>query len=681
MPNRLATSTSPYLLQHADNPVDWWTWGDAAFEAAKASDKPVLLSVGYAACHWCHVMAHESFEHPDTAEVMNRLFVNIKLDREERPDIDAIYMSALHTLGEQGGWPLTMFLTPDRRPFFGGTYFPNAERYGRPSFKRVLNEIARIYREEPHKVATNAELITTQLRGKTSEVDTTSVALPEPERLRGLLRQILDHTDAEHGGLRGAPKFPQFPLQWFIWRAGLAFGEPEALDAVRLTLERICNGGIYDHLGGGFARYTVDERWLVPHFEKMLYDNAQLLVLLCAAVREFGDTLFAARIAETIDWLVREMRLPDGGFASSIDADSEGEEGRFYVWSRAEIVEVLGAEDAELFAEAYDVSEEGNWEGKNILNRLHMTANDPGGHRAQLASMREKLLARRDTRERPGLDDKVLADWNGLLIVGLADAAHLFNRADWLTLARDAYGFVQREMASDRRLTHAWRGHASGIPGLASDYAAMAWAALSLHEVTGTSSYLADARGFADVLDAHFEDERGGYALSPDDGEELIVRRATGHDDATPNPNAVMIGVLSRLFQITGELAYRDRADGLLATFAADFAANPIGHTGIATGMLDAAAPLMVTVGGEEGAAKDALLEVLKRLSLAGATVLSAESDDGEVPPALADAARDSQAASAFVCTAGQCSMPLADAAAFEDMLREARAPFAIPAT
>src|SRR6185503_13966530 len=365
--NRLRREMSPYLLQHKDNPVHWRPWGEEALAEARASGKPILLSVGYAACHWCHVMAHESFEDKVTAAVMNDLFVNIKVDREERPDVDAIYMGALHELGEQGGWPLTMFLTSEAEPFWGGTYFPKEARYGRPSFVRVLNEVARIYRDEQDKVRQNADVLKDRLKPQRRH----DAGAPPPEAmLAELAPRLVQAVDPMHGGIRGAPKFPQPQFFGLLWRAGLRFGLPHPLEAVDLTLTQIAQGGIYDHLGGGFARYSVDEKWLVPHFEKMLYDNAQLIEMMTQAWRERKSPLYAQRIDETIAWLMREMVVEGGGFASSLDADSEGEEGKFYVWSLAEIEDVLGKADARVFAEIYGVTAQGNFEGHNILNRL-----------------------------------------------------------------------------------------------------------------------------------------------------------------------------------------------------------------------------------------------------------------------------------------------------------------------
>jgi len=366
--NRLAGETSPYLLQHKRNPVDWRPWGPEALAEAKRSNKPILLSVGYAACHWCHVMAHESFEDDATAAVMNDLFVNIKVDREERPDIDQIYMNALHLLGEQGGWPLTMFLTPAGEPVWGGTYFPNTSRFGRPAFVDVLREVARLFREEPDKIDQNRRALMQRLAERARPEGRVVIGPPE---LDNTARRAASVIDPVHGGMRGAPKFPNASLFELLWRAGLRTGEARYFTLVEITLDRICEGGIYDHLGGGFSRYSVDERWLVPHFEKMLYDNAQLLELLALGYGRTGKPLYRERAHETVGWLAHEMTRPEGGFSASLDADSEGEEGKFYVWSLAEVEEILGKDDAAFFAAHYDVSSGGNFEGHNILNRLN----------------------------------------------------------------------------------------------------------------------------------------------------------------------------------------------------------------------------------------------------------------------------------------------------------------------
>src|SRR5262245_20029652 len=479
--NRLAGETSPYLLQHKHNPVDWWPWGPEALAEAQRTNRPILLSVGYAACHWCHVMAHESFEDEATAAVMNELFVNIKVDREERPDIDQIYMHALHLLGEQGGWPLTMFLTPDGEPVWGGTYFPKESRYGRPAFTAVCRELARIFREEPDRIGKNRDALLARLSAAARAERPITIGSAELDDAAAQLGRMID---PDNGGLRGAPKFPQSTMLENLWRAGLRRGDERFLELVELSLEPMCRGGIYDHLGGGFSRYSVDERWLVPHFEKMLYDNAQLLELLALAHRHCGSPLFRDRAYETVAWLKREMVTADGAFAASLDADSEGEEGKYYVWSLQQIEEILGADDAKLFASHYDVTTEGNFEGHNILNQLNsLPRNMEDG--ARLAAMRNKLLAARETRIRPGLDDKILADWNGLMIAALVNAGVLLDEPEWLELAGRAFDFIASTMTRGDRLGHAWRAGRLVYPGLASDFAAMLRGAGAPHERTG----------------------------------------------------------------------------------------------------------------------------------------------------------------------------------------------------
>ena len=539
--NLLGAESSPYLLQHRDNPVHWRPWGPEALAEAKAADKAILLSVGYSACHWCHVMAHESFEDDETAQLMNGLFVNIKVDREERPDLDTIYQRALALMGQQGGWPLTMFLTPDAEPFWGGTYFPLEPRFGRPGFKDVLRLIEQTYRGDRDKVDKNRTALVEALQGLARSKPGEAVTEAQTENMaRTLLREV----DGRHGGIGGAPKFPQCSMLELLWRSYLRTGSLLMKTAVVLSMERMCQGGIYDHLGGGFARYSTDERWLAPHFEKMLYDNAQLLDLLCHVWQETGEPLFAARAAETVAWALREMRTGEGAFASALDADSEGEEGTFYVWSEAEIDELLGA-DAAYFKAVYDVTPGGNWEGKTILNRLLPPGTDETPDEPRLAGMRTILLERRASRERPGWDDKVLADWNGLMIAALATAGCVFGEQSWLDAAVEAFDYVAGPMAAGERLRHSARHGRSKDVEFLDDYAEMARAALMLAEATGDGAYLARAQGWVAVLDAHYWDEaEGGYFYTPDDGETSISRTKTAHDAATPAGNGTLVGVL-----------------------------------------------------------------------------------------------------------------------------------------
>jgi uncharacterized protein YyaL (SSP411 family) len=675
--NRLSAETSPYLLQHKDNPVHWRAWGPAALAEAKATGKPILLSVGYAACHWCHVMAHESFEDEATAAVMNDLFVNIKVDREERPDVDAIYMGALHELGEQGGWPLTMFLTSDAEPFWGGTYFPKEERYGRPSFVRVLNEVARIYRDEQDKVRQNADVLKDRLKPQRRH---DAAAPPAEAMLAELAPRLVQAVDPMHGGIRGAPKFPQPQFFGLLWRAGLRFGLPHPLEAVDFTLTQIAQGGIYDHLGGGFARYSVDEKWLVPHFEKMLYDNAQLVEMMTQAWREKKSPLYAQRIEETMGWLLREMVVEGtspqgGGFASSLDADSEGEEGKFYVWSLAEIEDALGADDAKSFAEIYGVTAGGNFEGHTILNRLGAIALRDAETEARLAAMRDTLLKRRALRVRPGFDDKVLADWNGLMIAALANAADAFERADWLDAAERAFSFVCIRMTVKGRLLHAYRNGEAKAPATANDHANMIKAALALVNVTGKPDYIERAKAWADVLDQHYWSENlGGYYFTADDTSDLIVRPFSGQDEATPNANGTMVSNLVALYLWTGEERYAKRADAILRGFAGAMAANVLSHAGLLAASLDAMAPAQIVLIAPEGKSTHELRRALSTVSLPNAVVQEVRAGDS-LPvssPAHSKTALDGKP-TAYVCIGPQCSLPVTDAAALVETVKAAR--------
>jgi len=671
--NRLASETSPYLLQHKDNPVHWWAWGEDALAEAKRTSKPILLSVGYAACHWCHVMAHESFEDADTAEVMNELFVNVKVDREERPDIDTIYMQALQNLGEQGGWPLTMFLTPEAEPFWGGTYFPKETKHGRPAFIVLLREVERVFREQPENVRKNADYLKSQLEPKVSAADPTQIAEP---LIANAASRLLPLMDPVNGGLGQAPKFPQCSSLELLWRAGLRYQIGPALQAVLKTLTHICQGGIYDHLGGGFARYAVDQRWLVPHFEKMLYDNAQLMDLMTQAWREFQGPLLAQRVDETADWLLSEMIAEGGGFAASLDADSEGVEGKFYVWSAQEIDEVLGANDAVFFAGIYDLTPGGNWEGQTILNRLGSLKQLDQKTERRLEKLRAKLLKARAKRIRPGWDDKVLADWNGLMIAALARAADTFSRAEWLGAAERAYIFVVEKMTMKGRLLHAYRDGKASAPATASDYANMIGAALALHGITGEARFLNDAQGWTEVLDKHYwAGELGGYYFTADDTGDVIVRTRQGHDDATPNANGTMISNLVQLWLLTGDEAYRDRAEATLGAFAGAIWQNPIAFSSLIVGALDLLAPQhVVLIAPKATKDADAFKSALNGISLPGAVVqvVKDPSQIAGTSPASAMKAKASKP-TAYVCIGPQCSAPITEAKKFQPQVRELR--------
>ena len=654
--NRLAQATSPYLLQHKHNPVDWWTWGPDALAEAKRTKKPILLSVGYAACHWCHVMAHESFEDAATAQVMNELFVNIKVDREERPDIDQIYMNALHILGEQGGWPLTMFLTPQAEPVWGGTYFPKESRFGRPAFVDVLREVARLFREEPGQIEQNRAALLSRLAEKARPAGKVTIGLKE---LDAAAMQVGNMFDPINGGLRGAPKFPQPAILEMLWRAGLRTNDARFFETAEHSLERMCEGGIYDHLGGGFSRYSVDERWLVPHFEKMLYDNAQLLELLALAYQRSGKALFAARSRETVEWLKREMTTKEGAFAASLDADSEGEEGKFYVWSKNDIVELIGPEAGEFFARHYDVTDEGNFEGHNILNRLNDGQRSEADE-ARLASLRAILLEARAGRVRPGLDDKVLADWNGLMIAAIVNAGIILDEPSWIEMARRAFDFIAQAMTKDNRLGHSWRDGKLLFPGLASDFAAMIRAALALYEATGERVCLEHALSWQNAFDAHYADpDTGGYYLSADDASDLLLRPHSTSDDATPNSNAVAAQNLVRLAVLTGQYSWREKADRLIESILSAAERNLFGHVALlnALDLRLRAAEIVATGPKAEGFAQAALkLTYLDRIVLRAAT-------GSDLPPSHPAYEKLSVASgsAAFVCVGERCSLPLTE--------------------
>ena len=662
--NLLGEEASPYLRQHQDNPVHWRPWGKAALEEAKAGGRPILLSVGYAACHWCHVMAHESFEDPAIAAVMNELFVNVKVDREERPDIDAIYQSALALMGEQGGWPLTMFLTPEGEPFWGGTYFPPTARYGRPGFADVLRNVAETYQGRPEAVRQSVVALRGAL-AKQSTPPALSGQIPADIGVR-VATQLVAHVDTALGGFGGAPKFPQPSLFELFWRAHVETGDEQLGRAVTLTLDRMAQGGIYDHVGGGYARYSVDERWLVPHFEKMLYDNAQLVELMTTVWQKTRSRLYAERIAETIAWLGREMTHEAGGFYSSLDADSEGEEGRFYVWTTEELDALLGA-DAALFKAVYDASPEGNWEGHVILNRSQAPAFADDAIEARLARCRQVLLAARAKRVRPGLDDKILADWNGLMVAALAHAGTVFARPDWLAMAERAFAFVVDRMTVDGRLRRSWCRDSLRHPATLDDYANMTRAALALFEATGHARHLDQARAWVAVADAHHWDkDAGGYFFAADDTDDVIHRTKSAQDQAVPSGNGTMAVALARLYLLTGEQDYRQRAEAVIAAFSGELGRNIFGLGSLlaAHAMLGQGRQIVV-IGQREDPRLAPLLRAIHGVSLPGRVVQLVE-PDVEFPlghPVFGKSAVDGQP-TVYVCRGPVCSLPLTTAEA-----------------
>lgn len=674
--NLLSRETSPYLLQHADNPVHWMPWGEEALALAREQNKPILLSVGYAACHWCHVMAHESFENPEIAALMNRLFINIKLDREERPDLDHLYQQALALLGEQGGWPLTMFLTPDGAPFWGGTYFPAEPRFGRPGFPQVLQAVSQAFHQRPEDVGQNVEALKEALTRMASPA---RGSLLTQKQRRAQAERLLREIDPLEGGLKGAPKFPQPVILKLLWSAWTESGDPRYRQAVELTLRKMSQGGIYDHLGGGFARYATDAKWLVPHFEKMLYDNAQLLELLTLAWQATEDPLYAQRAKETVDWVLREMQAETrpggpacGAFASSLDADSEGEEGRFYVWSEAEIDALLG-DNAAFFKEHYDVTSGGNWEGKVILNRSQRPDSLDPTEEAVLAEARQKLLSARNKRSRPSWDDKVLADWNGLMIAALAQATRPLEEPAWLTAAQEAFSFVSREMQRDGRLFHSWRHGILKHPGTLDDYAQMIRAALALDQATSDRAYRVQATTWAETaLSLFWDDEQGGFFQTAEDATDLVVRLKHAQDNATPAGNGTMAEVMARLWHLTGETSWRDKAEATISAFSGELDRSLFVYPGIfmASQLLDNA-PQLVVAGEREERRTEALLDAAARASLPNLVLQVVE--DSDLLPDTHPAAGKVQVAeepTAYLCRGMTCSLPITRP---EDLLKSLR--------
>jgi uncharacterized protein YyaL (SSP411 family) len=664
--NFLSREISPYLLQHKDNPVHWRPWGPEALAEAQSRNKPILLSVGYAACHWCHVMAHESFEDEDTAALMNRGFVNIKVDREERPDVDAIYQTALALIGEHGGWPLTMFLTPSGEPFWGGTYFPPEPRFGRAAFRDVLARVIEVYRTAPDKVAENAAALKSALQSLSTPRRGAGIA---PGLLGQAATVVLRAIDPVFGGIGRAPKFPQPSLLELLWRGFKATGNPALRHAVMLSLERMAMGGIYDHLGGGFARYATDSEWLVPHFEKMLYDNAQLVSLIALVWPDSKDPLLAARAAETVDFVLRDMRA-EGGFASSYDADSEGHEGKFYIWSEDEIDRLLGA-DAEAFKSAYDVTGAGNWEGVNILRRVAAYGADPALEDG-LARCRKILWEAREHRVKPGRDDKVLCDWNGLMIQALANAGAVFDRPEWIAAAREAFDFIVAKLSDGPRLRHSYRLGEARHPATLDDYAAMSGAALALFESTGDKDCLAHAEAWAGVADRHFWDAgAGGYFLSADDTKDLITRTKTAMDSAMPSGNGMMALVLARLYHLTGGREYRLRAQALIAAFSGEIPENFHSMPGLLAADDLLANGIEVVILGRRGQEDTGtLLRAVYDRSLPN-RVVQVLGPAVELPaghPAFGRRQLDGQA-TAYVCRGQTCSLPVTAPAALAALL------------
>jgi uncharacterized protein YyaL (SSP411 family) len=669
--SRLADSTSPYLRQHADNPVHWWPWQPEAFAEARARNVPVHLSIGYAACHWCHVMAHESFSDPDLAAYLNEAFVNIKVDREERPDIDQIYMAALHALGQQGGWPLTMFLSPDSEPFWGGTYFPPQPRHGLPGFRQILQAITAAWQNQDDAVTVNRRAILDHLKQNEAARSSDIADAPIDESAA----RILSMWDKDNGGFRGAPKFPMSPLLDHLWRSALRTGNSDYEDAVLSTLRSLCQGGICDHVGGGFARYSVDAQWLIPHFEKMLSDNGQLLGLLSLAFAHTGENLFRARIEETVTWLGREMTMPGGAFAASLDADTEGEEGLTYLWTPTEIETVLGSEDAKTFTAIYGVTDQGNFEGKTNLNRLSPASRIWRGdtEETDLATMREKLYRHRIERPQPARDDKVLTDWNGATITGLVRAALVLDRPDWLAMADTAYRFITTQMMASDNLFHAWFDGRPTAAGLATDYAWMTAAALALHAATGDAGQLADARRFHHNLIERFYDEKNGACFLAEQNADLIIRPLSNFDEAMPSATGILAQQAMALFHLTGDPDHIHTAETIATKRAGEIAQNIVGTASIQAGLDSHRRTRLAIVTGDGAEA-----EALKKTVLAEgdpALLLIAPEDLSHLPEGHPAHGKSASGPALYLCDASSCQAPVTSPADAVNLLARTRTP------
>jgi uncharacterized protein len=669
--NRLSRETSPYLLQHANNPVDWYPWGREAVEAAQRAGKPILLSIGYSACHWCHVMERESFENEETAHLMNELFVNVKVDREERPDLDEVYMSCVQMMTGQGGWPMTVFLTPQGEPFYGGTYFPPEERHGLPSFRRVLAAVAEAYRDRPNDVRETAAKLVAAVRGVDAGRDS-------GRPLDGaLVEQAADSLsaayDSRFGGIGRAPKFPNCSVFSLFLRAYHRTGRAVFLDMTTHTLRRMAQGGIYDHLGGGFHRYAVDDRWLVPHFEKMLYDNAQLARLYLDAFRASGDGFFLEVAEDVLRYVTREMVSPDGGFYSTQDADSEGVEGKFFVWERAEVMALLGEEAGEIFCRVYDVSEEGNFEHRNILHATlsveqasRMFGKKPEEIGQVLAEGRRRLFEARERRTKPFRDEKILASWNGLMLSAYADAARITAKPLYRGVAERAARFVTDKLWSGEGLLHGYKDGEAKVRAFLDDYASLGIAFLDLFEATFDSRHFVWGERLAQQMIERFWDgAEGGFFYTSSNHEALIARTKPVHDGSVPSGNSMAAALCLRLYALTENEIYREAGERVLRLHLEGLQQNPFAYSNLFAALdfyARQAREIVVVARGGAAAARD-LLEPLARYYQPNQVVAcyDPESPPDRLPVFAQDKPLVDSRPTAYVCHGGTCSPPVTD--------------------
>lgn len=667
MVNRLAQETSPYLLQHATNPVDWYPWGEEALQRARDEDKPIFLSIGYSACHWCHVMAHESFEDEGTAALLNRYFVSVKVDREERPDLDQIYMAAVQAMTGGGGWPMSVFLTPEGLPFYGGTYFPPVPRYGLPSFSQVLQAVADAWLNRREELIRSGQRLVEAIRQQGQLAAITRRRDLDREVLYSAFRALQQEFDRLHGGWGAAPKFPQPMALEFLLRYHHALGDPAALEMVTQTLEAMARGGMYDQLGGGFHRYAVDDHWLVPHFEKMSYDNSQLARVYLHAWQVTGNPFYRTIAEEVLDYVVREMTDPAGGFYSTQDADSEGQEGRFFLWTPEEIRQVLGSE-AEGFMAAYDVTPEGNFEGKNILRLVADLDQRPA-----LAEARRRLLAAREQRVHPGRDDKVLTSWNGLMLAAFAEAGRILDRPDYRQVAERNASFLLRELrAGDGRLLHMWKAGKARLNGYLEDYACLVEGLLELYQTTFEPGWYTAAQELAEKMLTRFRSPDGGFFDTGDDHEPLIVRPRDLQDNATPSGNAMAVTALLKLAGLSSELRYVNIAHEALALMQPLLARYPLGFGQWLQALAYALAPPQeVAIVGRPDAADTGALLAVVREGYRPFQVVALGAPDARPPavPLLQDRKAVDGRAAAYVCRGFTCRAPVTEPGALRNLM------------
>ncbi len=678
--NRLINETSPYLLQHAHNPVDWYPWGEEALELAQHKQKPILLSIGYSACHWCHVMERESFENEEIAAIMNELFVNIKVDREERPDLDEIYMNAVQAMTRQGGWPMTVFLTPDLKPFFGGTYYPPEDRYGRPGFPKVMYAVAEAFNEKHTQVLDQAEQLTQQLNRMSNLVDPNISELTD-ELMTKAFQQYRSQFDSQYGGFGNAPKFPPSMGLPFLLRYWQHSGNANALEMAELTLQKMARGGMYDQLGGGFHRYSTDQRWLVPHFEKMLYDNAQLVVAFFEAFQATQNSFYLDIATETLDYVLREMYDAEkGGFYSTQDADSEDVEGKFFVWEPSEVEDIIGEENAEIFCEYYDITPHGNFEGESILHvqtpsdifarKLGM---DQDELESILADGRQKLFAEREKRIKPGLDDKILTSWNGIMIRGMAMGYQLTGNREYLNACEKSAAFVITTLTQENGLLYrTYRAGKSHLNAYLEDYSYFIAGLIALYEASFNPKWLSEAERLTDLMIEQFGDEDGeGFFFTGKAHESLIVQSKSAYDGATPSGASMAIHSLLRVAKHLDKPEWHDKAVRTLRLYYHQMDVMPTGSGQLLCELAFLlSTPKEIAIIGDKADAKTkALLAALHGLYLPHKIVALCEPTEETTLPLLANKPQIDNSATAYVCENYVCQAPTTDVDKFMEML------------